>query len=700
MTATTPHRHTLVIAPQCAELGLLDGLEDVARSLHDSLTDHWTGACAQSPAAESSLLYGTSVSQAQIEAAIRGAAQQAGEAGAVLVLALIGHGITPGQNPTLYLMAGDSRADVIASAVNVGELLTQALETPGLPGVIALVDTCHAGGATPDLKALDGGVRQGATRFSLLMSVGAAQTAYRLAFTRGVVQVLAEGIGGAGEFLRPAAVVDAVKDAVPGQDARLVEYDGAQFGERPWLARNVRHLLRAGSVLGPVATEELDQALQPLGGAAPPPTPVTGADVLERMRGALRGLGPGSAGETAWALRVVDGLLDCLRTVDLLTSWPGQPLTSERLRRAMSSAAGRSGTRLPDASGSELLRDAVEYLRLRAPRVGQTHTTPLAAFVAALATEDMLAAESPRLTAWAHSVGAEVELNDAFEALRQRGTKSRLRLIVSLHAAVADEWPETLDAWLLDRGDVRAHKEFGCTPDQKGVEKRLAGVLRWASLHARRAGARLQRVEVAASAALLLRWRPEETDFGERVGVAYDVVLRWSERLCPPDHLWWINERAREKLEAMSACGAGGAPVDWLGEQETMQAQELRKRLGHGAYARALALEHRPARFEQIMEVLLAYAPIVLWPGGDGGVPDRSRDSLDRFWHLLPTEFSEAYRRSWGQHTPPGEPAEPDGREHLAQWRSVWHDCEWLDFCDWFEQHTLEQPTTDGENSA
>ncbi|MFF3459195.1 hypothetical protein ACFYXH_33745 [Streptomyces sp. NPDC002730] len=689
MTTPTPRRHTLVIAPQCEELGLLDGLEEVARSLHGSFTDRWTGACT--PATASSLLCGPSVDQAQIEAAIRSAAQQAGEARAVLVLALIGHGITPGQNPTLYLMAGDSKPDVIGSAVNVGALLTQALETPGLPGVITLVDTCHAGGATPDLKALDAGVGQGATRFSLLMSVGAAQSAYRLAFTRGIVQVLAEGIGGAGEFLRPAAVLDAVRDAVPGQDARLVEYDGAQFGERPWLARNADHRLRSGSVLGPLATEELDQALEPLGGAALLTAPVTGADVLERLRVTLRERPPGSAAELAWALRVVDGLLDSLRTIDLLTSWPGRPLTSERLRRAMSAAAGRSGARLPDASGSELLRDAVEYLRLRAPRVDETRTTPLAAFVAALATEDQPAPDNPRLTAWAHSVGAEVELNDAFEALRQQGTRSRLRLVVSLHAAVADEWPETLDAWLLDRGDVHAHKEFDCAPDQTGVEQRLAGVLKWASLQTRTMGVRLQRVEVAASAALLLRWRPEETDFGERLGVAYDVVLRWSERLCPPDHLWWINDRAREKLQAMSACGAGGAPVDWLGKQETGQAQELRKRLGHGAYARAVALEHRPARFEQVMEVLLAYAPIVLWPGGDGNVPGRSRDSLDRFWHLLPTEFSEAYRRSWGQHTP----AEPDGREHLAQWRSVWHDSEWLDFCDWFEQFT-----TEGENSA
>ncbi|WP_405885014.1 hypothetical protein OG762_43630 [Streptomyces sp. NBC_01136] len=683
---STPRRHVLVVAPQCPELGLLDGLEEVAGSLHGLLTDHWRGACTRGPGDEPSLLSGRSVSRAGIEAAVRGAAERAGREQAVLVLALIGHGITPGQNSTLYLMAGDSRPDEIATAVNVGELLTQILETPGLPGVFALVDTCHAGGAIPDLKSLDGGVRQGAARLSLLMSVGAAQTAHRLAFSRGVAQVLAGGIGGAGEHLRAEAVLDAVRDAAPGQDARLVEYDGAQSGERPWLARNASHLPRFGSVLGPVATEELERALLPLGCSALLATPVAGPDTLGPLREELRKHAVGSAAELAWALGVVDGVRDGLRTVDLLTSWPGRRLTSERLRRALWSAAGPAAARLPHTHGSELLRDAVEYLRLRVPAYEGTRGAPLAAFVAALAVEDQLSEERPELAAWAHAVGADVELADAFAAVRGRGAGARLRLVVSLHAAVADEWPETLDVWLLDRGEMYAHKEFACTPDQAGVEQRLAGVLKWATARAREVGARLRRVEIAASVPLLLRWRPEETDFGERLGVAYDVVLRWSERLCPPDHLWWINQRAREKLAEMSTSGTGRAPVDWIGAQETEQTQELRTRLGHGAYARAVALEHRPQRFEQVMEVLLAYAPIVLWPGSDGCVPDKFQDSLDRFWHLLPAEFSEAYRRSWGR----DERTDLDGREHLAQWRTVWHDADWLDFCDWFEQFTTE----------
>ncbi|AVH60465.1 MULTISPECIES: hypothetical protein [Streptomyces] len=695
MRAPTPRRHVLVVAPQCPDVGLLDGLEEVAGALHGVLRDQWRGACTGSP--EPSLLCGTSVTQTQIEAAIRGAAERAGRAGAVLVLVLIGHGITPGRNPTLYLMAGNSRADEIASAVNVGALLTQVLETPGLPGVFALVDTCHAGGAIPDLAGTDGGVRQGAARLSMIMSVGAAQKAYRLAFSHGVVQVLTKGIRGAGEFLRADAVLDAVRDAAPGQDARRVEYDGAMVGEQPWLARNASRRVRSGSVLGPVATEELEQALAPLGCPELLATPVTGADVLEHLRGVLPERSPGSGIELSWCLVVVDGLLDCLRTIDLLTSWPGRRLTSERLRRALWLAAGRSADRLPDTSGSELLRDAVEYLRLRAaavdPDAGRTRVAPLADFVAALAVEDQLAEDGAELTAWADAVGV-VELGDAFERVRRGSARMRLRLVVSLHAAVADDWPETLDAWLLDRGEMYRHKVFRCTPDQPGVEERLAGVLHWASVRARKLGVQLRRVEIAASAALLLRWRPEETHFGERLGERHDVVLRWSERLGPPSHLWWINDRARQGLAAMSAYGAGRAPVDWLSLRETEQTQELKKRLGRGTYARAVALEHRPQRFEQVMELLLAHAPIVLWPGVEGCVPDKFRDSLDRFWHLLPAEFSEAYRRSWEQRERHVQ-AELDGHEHLAQWRTVWHDAEWLDFCDWFEQFTIE-----GENSA
>ncbi|WP_369241359.1 hypothetical protein AB5J56_42325 [Streptomyces sp. R21] len=692
MTTPDPRRHVLVIAPQCAELGLLDELEEVAGSLHGLLTDQWRGGCAPGIEAAPSLLYGAEVDQARIEAAIRGAAERAGQAGAVLVLVLIGHGITPGRNSTLYLMAGNSRPDEIATAVNVGELLTQVLETPGLPGVFALVDTCHAGGAMPDLKALDGGVRQGAARLSLLMSVGAAQTAFGLAFSRGVVQVLTEGIGGADEFLRADALLHAVRDVAPGQDARRMEYDGVQPGERPWLSRNASHRLPVGSVLGPIATEQLELAVAPLGCSGLLAEPVTGRDSLETLRRSLQEHASGNTVELRWALRIVKGVIDSLCTIDLLASWPGQALTSERLRRALWSAADhQSASSLPVTSGSALRRDAVEFLRLRTPGSEDTRTARLAALVAALAAEDGLDETCRELRAWARTVDAEVELVDAFRKLESLDARMRMRLIVVTRTAAGDVWPSCLEAWLMDGGEHYDDRGFDCRPDRKAVEGRLGDVLKWASDEARKLGVQLCRVEIAASAALLLRWRPEEVRIGDRVGVAHDVVLRWSERLCPPDHLWRINVRAREKLEAMGAHSAGRAPVDWLDAQDTGKLRELRERLGNGVYRGALALNHRPPQFVRVMEVLLEYAPIVLWPCVGDCVPGRFMDSLDKYWPRLPAEFCEAYRCSWGQRTQ----EEFEGREHLAQWRTVWHDIEWLDFCDWFGQFTTER-----ENSA
>ncbi|MFD3615294.1 hypothetical protein ACFWWT_08605 [Streptomyces sp. NPDC058676] len=684
---TMTPRHALVIAPQCAELGILDELNDAAADLRDVLTHPWAGACDRSPAIRSGLLYGDGLRRADIDTAVREAAEAAADAGAVLVLALLGHGSTPGQNPTLYLMAGDSRADVIASAVDVGRTLTEVLETPGLPGLVAVVDTCHAGGATPDIRALDAGVRRGETRFSLLMSAGAAEEAYRLAFTTALVRVLEEGVDGAGEFLCAVDVLDAVRKRVPGQNPRRVEHDGARFGELNWLARNVRHFKAMASVLGDVATEHLEEALAPVGGPALLSAPVTGLHALESLREQLWQSRAGNPYERDWALRVVEDLRDVLTTVDLLHSWPGEQLTTERLRSALVRAAARSEEQLPRSDGSELLRDAVEFLRIRARRLGESRTARLAHFVASLATQEGLSRHSSALIAWARRAGATVELSDAFETLLTDSDRTRLRLVVSLHTDLAEEWPETLEAWLLDGGEVLGRRQVECAPDQRGVEQSLQEVLHWASP---KGSTPPRRVEIAASAPLLLSWRPELTDFGELLGDRHDVILRWSERLCPPQHLWWINRRAREQLAAMDACRAGRAPVDWLTARETGRTEELRARFVRRVYTQAVGLGHRPQRFAQVMEVLLAYAPIVLWPGTEGRMPRACWDSLDKYWHLLPKEFNEAYRRSWGR----GPRAGRDALDHLALWRSVWHDIEWLDFCDLFEPLSEgEQPT-------
>ncbi|MEU5677027.1 caspase family protein [Streptomyces rochei] len=661
----------------------------MAESLHAALLDRRVGGCAHAPHGIDSFLTGASVTQEQIEKAVRTAAERAGRAEAVLVLAFVGHGTTLGGAPRLFLMASDSRTDTRTTVVNVSDLLAQALDTQGIQGVIAVVDTCHAGGATPDIAALDAGVRKGATRLSLLMSVGVEEDAYGLAFTRGLVRVLRDGVSGAGEYLSAEDVRQAV-NAMANTGARVVVADGNPFGAHPWIARNAQYALRGRALLGPVGRQDLTWALEPLGMDVPPASCAAGLERLRRNLDALVNDGAYSIADMTCAVRVTEGLLDALRTTELLLAWPGAPLTSDRIRRA---AAAVGGATCPaGVGGGELVRDCVEFLRLRAPRALGSSTAPLARLVAALAVEDGLGPDAPQLSAWAGETGAVLELNDAFAALAERIAEDRLRLVVSLHAAVADEWPETLMAWLLDQGEHVAHEEFPCSPTQSGVEQQLKTVLRWATRRAKQAGSKLKRVEIAASAPLLVRWRPEETDLGLRLGVMHDVVLRWSDRLSPPAHLYWINDYARERLAAIAADNGSGAPLDWLGKQETRQPEELARRLQNGFYERALALSHRPHRLDELLERLLAYTPIVLWPEGEGELPDAARDSVERYWHRLPGEFSAAYRHTWRQGAQARDTAE-DWAD-LARLRSAWLDTEWLDFCDWFETRW-----TDGDDT-
>ncbi|UED86767.1 hypothetical protein [Streptomyces profundus] len=691
MTVPPPLRHLLVIAPQCPALGQLDGLEEVARALHETLLDRRTGACEAGPPGVETLLYGPSLGQARIEGAIRDAARRAGRAGAELVLALVGHGTIHGGVPELYLMAADSRPDEPTTVVDVGDLLGQVLDTQGVRGVVALVDTCHAGGAIPDLAALGGGIRRGTGRLSLLMSVGVDEDAYGLAFTRGLVRVLRGGIPGEGAHLSARAVCVAVNEAT-GTAARLVDADGDPLpGQHPWIARNVCHRPADGPLLGPVGAEELAWALRPLGEDVPP---LPGTADLEGLRRRLRDPGVGGTAapeDAAYARAVVDGLLTATRTVELLRDWPGGPLTSERLRRA-ANAAGGSAACPPHLGGGDLLRHCAEFLRLRAPRGAGDREAHLAEFVAALAHEDGIDPDTPELAAWIRATGAAIEYNDAVAALADRENASRLRLVVSLHAALADAWPETLTAWLLDRGEQVAYGDFPCPATQPGIEGTLATILAWATRQARRIGARLRRVEIAASAHQLVHWRPEESDIGTRLGRTHNVVLRWSDRLCPPAHLGWINDYARDRLAAMNTGQDGCAPVDWLGKEETGSARELTARLADGVFERAVALGHRPAQLDQLMPALLAHAPIVLWPADDEDLPAATRDGVNRHWDRLPERFSEAYRDDWRAN--PGPNGARHDRPALARLRCVWHDTEWLDFCDWFETQT-----TDGANT-
>ncbi|MFF9194328.1 hypothetical protein ACF09L_03895 [Streptomyces sp. NPDC014779] len=697
----TEPRHVLVIGAQCPDLGPLDDLETAARTLHDTLVTPWAGACAATPDHGTTLLYGPGLTRETVEKEVRRAGRAAAEAGAVLVLALLGHGM--GTGARLHYMAEDSRADEPLTAVDIGSLLGDLLDTTGLDGLVALVDTCHAGNALPDLPSLAHGIRRGDTRLSLLMAAGADEEAYALRFSSTVVKVLKEGIADAGETLTGAAVVRAVREdgGALGQNVHCADYDGAAFATSPlWLARNARHATHGTTPFGPLARAELARALAPLTApdGTPGPYPALADTVrhprdLAALRERLAGLG-GPA--QRWAAGVLDALRDTSRTLTLLEAWPGTDLTTPLLRRTL--AATRTGTgsaaapEPPDSTGTELLRDAVEHLRLHAPVPRHSPTAPLADFLARLARATRVDPRDPALRAWAKDTGAVIDLNDAFARLAEDTAELRLRLVVSLHSAIGDEWPETLEVWLLDGGEVRHREEFRCpAQDRAGTERALVAALRWATRHAKLLDAPLRRVEIAAPAPLLATWRPEETEIGRRLGTLYDVVLRWSDRIQPPDHLFWINDHARGILKSLDE-SPDGRRVDWLGEGDTRRAADLSARLRDAPPTRAVALAHRPAQLAGLMETLLASSPILLWPDADPDAPPAPpavRRSVDAHWHQLPGAFSQAYRARWSAGPQPSRPA-PDGPgtlHHLAALRTVWDGTEWLDFCDWFEQY-------------
>ncbi|MET9764520.1 caspase family protein [Streptomyces sp. NPDC006372] len=688
----TGGRHALVVAAQCPDLGTLTELKDAAKSFHAVLTAPDAGACATGHPTQT-LLYGE-IRQSEIEQAIRAAARAAGQADAVLVLALLGHGIASGGN--LYLMASDSRRDELTTTVDVSSLLKQVVETPGLSGIITVVDTCHAAGAVPEVKAIASGIRQGNTRMSLLMGAGVAEEAFNLRFSRTITKIVRQGVERAAECLSPESVLQAVRldGGAVGQDVHRMDWDGAQFEETGlWLAYNRRHtILRAGRLLGPLALAALARALPArptvvggIDGGRPEDVLLMG-DIADLEKEAAA-LGPQ---EGARARAVIEAVRHCARTRSLLAAWPGSELTSKVLNRSLVTAAPQAQG-LPSAAGNDLLRDAVEYLRLRAPLVAQRPVIPLVRFVASLAMTTGVPAEHPVLRQWAADIGADIDLNDAFEKWAEQAREMRLRLVVSLHAAVGDEWPESLTAWLLDGDAHHQHQEFPCRPDRSGVERQIGAALRWASGLADTLGFPLKRVEIAAPAPLLVQWRPEETDYGRRLGDRHDVILRWSDRMQPPEHLWWINDEAREHLRAMEAA-ACGRRVDWLEENDTRPDGELHSRLSSRPQGRAVALGHRPAKLGDIMATLLAASPIVLWPEGGGRVPEDVRRYVDESWHQLPRKFCTAYRES-RRSGPPGHGSGSSDQRDLHRLRAVWDDLDYLEFCRWFQKYTTEGET-------
>uniref|UniRef100_A0AAU2JIJ3 vWA-MoxR associated protein middle region 2 domain-containing protein n=1 Tax=Streptomyces sp. NBC_00049 TaxID=2903617 RepID=A0AAU2JIJ3_9ACTN len=681
----TGRRHVLVVAPQCASMQRLTRLEEAAAGLYSVLTDPSLGSCEPGlPDGRGGLVSGDGLTSGIVRAAVDEAVRHAAERQAALVLAFLGHGFAPGRSSTLHLMCADSTEDLRHDSVNVSDLLAVAVDHPAVDGVLGIVDTCHAAGAPPPAGELAGGTRNGRTRLGLLMASSLGQAAVDLAFSRQLAGLVRAGLSGAGPTLAVADVRDALRTVLVGQNVTGFDFDGDGSARAPlWVARNARvreGLL--GGFGGRLASEELTEALAAVDPAMPVPDSAPDLRAARRCREDLLGR-PSGEGRTR-ALRAVDGLLVAVRTVEFVRSWIGGGLTTTRIRHALHTMLAAEG-RLP--AGDAHLTDVavIDELTFNHPATDPDGRRAVARFVVLLGQVCGKDLQDRELHAWAELIEAPVEVNDAIEHADRRMRGRRLSLVVSLHSSLTGDWPEVLDGWLLLDGAMVHHEQFPSeTADRRGAEGAVEEAVLWAEEHARTLDLPLERLDLAVPGGLLLAWRPEEAGVALLLGVRYEVRLHWSSRLTPDTVLRSIEPVVSARWESISRCKAG-TPVDWLVHEDLADPHVLRGHLRNGRYARGIGLTQHPGADARLLEMLLAYTPVLLWPHVPGGFPLERHDCLDRSWWAMPGALAHAYRDRW----------RGVAGADLADLRAVWDDEDWLRFCRFFRTATPPARTRD-----
>ena len=184
-------RKVLVIGSQCTERPALDFLPSLATDLYDVLTDSKIGMCTSALDEQKGLLIDCET--IDTKKAIKSAFEKASVKGDTLLIALVGHGISLGND--FYYMAKDSPGQVDSdNAIDLAQLIKENYRKHSyIDGLIVLVDTCYSGVAATKAACAWAQELDIDTRFEILTATG-QDPAYDGCFTHVLVNTLRRGI--------------------------------------------------------------------------------------------------------------------------------------------------------------------------------------------------------------------------------------------------------------------------------------------------------------------------------------------------------------------------------------------------------------------------------------------------------------------------------------------------------------------------
>lgn len=483
-----------------------------------------------------------------------------------------------------------------------------------------------------------------------LLAPGAtADTLLRWADEKKCVLIECTGITASSYGSDFQAAIAAGEDAVRQRD--LLNVVDVSFchknGHTPYLT-NSGHQVMSDLALGPVAVHHLRSQMARVNVVEP----------SQWHRQALRTV-------VTDAPRLLDELANLERSLsaaEFAKEWLDKELTSRRLRSVLWL---RSRVELPTEQFIAL-QDYFAHVALNHPST-ETSGAAMVGYVLALGLDAGRESDDTAFSVWAESVLDAAVVNDVRVRMEQRHRQAKLRLLLVLDASLTDEWPERVDAWLLDGDELQGQNSSICQPTQYDLENVVDDLVDWATDLVEEADETLQRVDVAVPTALLTQWLPEEAGPGIHLGMDHDVVVRWGTRLNPPRHHRVRKSAIRGRWKVLEEQGLSG--MRWLDHEQAgdLSVVEVLVRTQHRG---GMGLRFTPDRHTHLLELLLMYSPVVLWPDADVCVWEGVEPELHRHWDSLPTALAAAYRKRWNGKDAP-----------LAIMRAVWDDLEWLKFC-------------------